>query len=75
MKDSFTYVGMSKDLERRLKEHNSGSSRYTKGHMPWSVIHTEYFGTWSEARIREKYLKSTRGKEWLKEIGVLNKEI
>ena len=66
LKDKATYVGMAIDVTNRLKEHNSGKNRYTKAHLPWKIIYTEEHPDWSTARIREKYLKSTAGKNWLK---------
>ncbi|MEO8821978.1 MAG: GIY-YIG nuclease family protein [Ginsengibacter sp.] len=66
LKDQATYVGMALDADKRLKEHNSGKNRYTKGHLPWKIIFTEQHPDWASARIREKYLKSSAGKNWLK---------
>ncbi len=56
-----TYVGFTNDLERRIKQHNSGKSYYTKRYKPWEV-YTEKFETFSEAERREKYLKSASGR-------------
>jgi putative endonuclease len=69
--DSATYVGMAMDIENRLHEHNRGKNRYTKGHIPWKIIYTEIFPNWAEARVREKYFKSTLGKNWLRKNGFL----
>jgi len=66
LKDEATYVGMALDALKRLKEHNSRKNRYTKAHLPWKIIYTEQHPDWATARIREKYLKSTAGKNWLK---------
>jgi putative endonuclease len=66
LKDEATYVGMALDAIKRLKEHNSGKNRYTKGHLPWKIIYTEEHHDWLTARSREKYLKSNAGKNWLK---------
>ena len=66
LSDNATYVGMALDELKRLKEHNTGKNRYTKGHRPWVIIYTEKHSDWTTARIREKYLKSTAGKNWLK---------
>jgi predicted GIY-YIG superfamily endonuclease len=66
MKDNATYVGMAIDVVVRLKEHNSGKNRYTKAHTPWKIVYTETHPDWKTARLREKYLKSTAGKLWLK---------
>jgi predicted GIY-YIG superfamily endonuclease len=62
------YVGMALNAENRLKEHNSGKSKYTKGLRPWKIFRIEYFPDWKEARVREKYLKSGIGKEFLKSL-------
>ncbi len=65
-KDKASYVGMALNPIARLKEHNNGKNRYTKAHIPWKIIYTEDHPDWSSARVREKYLKSTAGKNWLK---------
>jgi predicted GIY-YIG superfamily endonuclease len=62
------YVGMALSAEKRLKEHNNGKNRYTKGLTPWRLFHIEYFPDWKEARKREKYLKSGVGKEFLRSL-------
>jgi putative endonuclease len=65
LSDSSFYVGMALDAQKRLHEHNSGKSKYTKGHMPWRIIYQELQIDWNAAGIREKYLKTTAGKKWL----------
>ena len=39
--ESFTdqtwYTGMAMDAEKRLREHNTGKNRFTKGHMHWKM--------------------------------------
>ena len=60
------YVGMTKDLENRLKEHNAGKTKFTKGHIPWELVYSEAAADFAEGRSREKYLKSSGGKKWLK---------
>jgi len=64
--DQSWYTGMALNAELRLKEHNAGKSKYTKGHMPWKNIYTEEHPDWAAARVREKYLKTNHGKQWLK---------
>ena len=61
-----SYVGFTDNLERRIKEHNSGRHVYTKRYLPWEVVHTETFLHREEARQREKYLKSAAGRRFLK---------
>ncbi len=67
-KDGRIYVGMTKDIEIRLKEHNSGKTRSTKRYMPWRLIYKEACNDRVQARKREKYFKSGIGKKTLKEI-------
>jgi putative endonuclease len=51
-----------------LKEHNFGKTKSTKGFIPWKLIYQEQIGARSDARKREKYLKSGVGKEFLKSL-------
>ena len=66
LSDQTWYTGMALDPVKRLVEHNNGKNRFTKGHLPWKIIYTEAHPDWVSARIREKYLKSSAGKVWLK---------
>lgn len=60
------YVGMSLNPETRLKQHNAGTNIYTKAFLPWHIIYQETAANWEEGRKREKYLKSSAGKRFLK---------
>ncbi|MEK7120362.1 MAG: GIY-YIG nuclease family protein [Patescibacteria group bacterium] len=62
------YVGSTEDLKSRIVEHNKGRCRYTKGRIPWTLIYSEEFSTLSEARKRELFLKSGKGREFLDKI-------
>jgi len=60
------YVGMAKDVDNRVKEHNAGKSKFTSGHRPWMLIYFEDgFQSSVDARVREKYLKSAAGKRFI----------
>jgi putative endonuclease len=65
---SYTYVGMTNDLSRRLAEHNNGENRSTKAFRPFDLIFSEKFPDRISARTKEKYLKSGIGKEFLKTL-------
>jgi putative endonuclease len=67
-KDGRIYVGMCADIEVRLKEHNAGKTKSTKGFLPWVIIYKEELKSRLEARKREIYLKSGIGKEFLKSL-------
>jgi putative endonuclease len=64
-----TYTGFSDDVKRRLFEHNVSEKKgYTLRYRPWVLIHEESYETKPEAIMRERYLKSGRGREEIKEI-------
>ena len=50
-----TYTGITRDIERRLNEHNSGKSKFTSKFLPWKLIYIEECSSREEARIKEKY--------------------
>ncbi len=62
LKSKIYYVGMTKDVKTRIKEHNTGKTKFTKGHRPWELIYSEKANDFEEGWVREKYLKSTTGK-------------
>lgn len=61
------YKGMTNNLDRRLKEHRSGHTITTSKMKDLSVVYTENYGTFDEARERELYLKSSAGRRFLKD--------
>ncbi|MBK7433155.1 MAG: GIY-YIG nuclease family protein [Chitinophagaceae bacterium] len=67
-KDGRIYVGMCSNVEVRLKEHNAGKTKSTKGYRPWELLYTEKVSNRLDARKREIYLKSGIGKEFLKSM-------
>ena len=62
------YVGSTCNLARRIYEHNSGNSRYTKSTRPFVLVYFENFDTRTEAVRRELFFKTGHGKALLKEI-------
>ncbi|MEK7187686.1 MAG: GIY-YIG nuclease family protein [Patescibacteria group bacterium] len=60
------YTGYTKDLRKRLSEHNEKKSKYTKHHGPYILIYYEACISEGDAKSREKYLKSGMGKRYLK---------
>ncbi|WP_081144955.1 GIY-YIG nuclease family protein [Niastella vici] len=62
-----TYVGFSNNVERRLSEHNiTESTGFTLRYRPWTLIQTEEYSTKQQAMAREKFLKTGRGREEIK---------
>lgn len=52
------YIGCTNNIKRRLIEHNSGLSKYTKNYIPWKLIYQECYNKLTGARAREKQIKS-----------------
>ena len=68
LKDGNRYTGYTKDLRRRLNEHNSGKTVSTRLRRPFTLIYQEEFATKELAEAREKYFKSGIGREELDRI-------
>lgn len=57
--DGTLYAGSTPDMERRLREHNTGKAgaKYTRGRRPVILAYREDFADIAEARARERALK------------------
>ena len=66
LKNGTHYVGSTDDLERRLREHNSGKSKYTRNVRPLQLVYNEECASRLVARRRERFLKSGQGREYVK---------
>ena len=55
------YIGCTKNLSKRLKQHNRGENRSTKSFVPWEVVCYKRFDTKEEAFLFEKKVKSYKG--------------
>jgi putative endonuclease len=60
------YKGFTDDLRRRVKEHNSGKSKFTSTNGPWELIYYQAFVSKKDAIYEESFLKSGRGRERIK---------
>ena len=61
------YTGLTGDLRRRIYEHKNGKVRFTSKRLPVTLVHYEAYLLKTDAERREKYLKSTEGKRFLKQ--------
>lgn len=62
--DNSLYTGITTDVERRLKEHNSGkASSCTRSRLPAEVVYAEGQPDRSSALKREAYIKSLNKNE------------
>ncbi len=61
------YIGYTRKLDERIKSHNTGLNKSTKGHY-WEIVYYEAYKCESDARKREKSLKrSGKGRQLLYE--------
>ena len=59
-KKSVTYVGYTKNLQNRIRLHNTGKgAKFTRGRK-WKLIYKEKCKTKSKAISREYYIKNNR---------------
>ena len=56
-KDEELYIGSTKDLKRRIREHQTGQSFSTKFRRPFELIYYEAYKIEKDAREREQALK------------------
>jgi len=63
--DGTLYTGITSDLERRIKEHNSSKfgARYTKARQPVKVVYSKEFANRSAASIEEARIKKINRRE------------
>jgi putative endonuclease len=66
IRDGKFYTGFTEDLEKRLAEHNEGTSKSTSHRRPLELIYYEACRNRKDALHREKYLKTTYGKHYLR---------
>ena len=66
-KDNDFYTGYTNNIKRRLKEHQEGKVESTKHRLPIKLVYYEVCLNKYDALAREKYLKSGRGKKYLRE--------
>ncbi len=67
------YIGHTVNLEERIDRHNKKlpskvKSFTSKNNGMWKLIHKESFLTRGEAMIREKQLKSSRGRNFIRNL-------
>jgi len=60
------YIGSTKNMQKRILNHNAGKNFSTKSGVPWQLIYCEIGLNQKDGRAREKYLKSGMGRRYLK---------
>ena len=67
-KDRGFYVGITNDLERRLREHNQGIAKSTKARRPFELVYYEAHHNYRDADKRERFLKTGWGRNYLRRV-------
>jgi putative endonuclease len=63
------YTGSAQNIEERLRRHNEGHSKSTKGKGPWELVISFSFETRAEAMEHERKIKKRGAGRFLKGIG------
>lgn len=56
-KSNWIYIGLTSDLDRRLKEHYAGKNYSTRRYLPVRLIYYEAYYSYTDVKNREKSLK------------------
>ncbi len=64
--DQQFYTGCTSDLRKRLEQHTAGKVPSTKERRPLKLIYYEASLSKDDAFHREKYLKTTYGKRYIR---------
>jgi len=62
------YIDSTVHLEKRLKEHNNGKSKYTSITKPFRVVFRQEYKDMSSALKAEKWLKKQKSRILIKKI-------
>ena len=65
-KDKNLYTGYTEDLKSRFEQHHKGLVKSTSDRRPLSLIYSEACLSKKDAMHREKYLKTYKGKLFLR---------
>jgi putative endonuclease len=60
-RESKFYVGLSENVARRVDQHNSGVSKWTRHKGPWKMVWQSKSMNLSDARKLEHLLKKQKG--------------
>jgi len=66
LKNGDLYKGTAANLQRRIREHKQGKVKSTKNKSP-ILIHYEVYLLESDAKRREKFMKTTEGRRSLRQ--------
>jgi len=62
------YIGYTRDVNERLRLHNSGQVISTRSSLPWQLFYKEEFESERDAIIRERQLKAWKSRKALERL-------
>ncbi len=68
LSDKRFYIGYTNNIERRINEHENGKVKSTAKIKDLKLIFYEAYFSEQDARRREKYFKTTKGKKVLRQM-------
>lgn len=68
LKDGFIYIGYTSNLRIRYVNHQKGKVPTTRYRLPVKLVYYEAYLSKKDATKREYFLKSGRGREYIKKL-------
>ena len=62
------YVGIATSPEKRLKQHNSGHSRWSRRADDWRIVYRKAFDSVAQAREHEQKIKARGAARFLQDL-------
>ena len=66
--DNSYYIGYTRNLEKRIFQHNHDKTGYTSRKAPWNLVYSESFETKTLAIKREHFLKNQKNREFIVQL-------
>src|SRR5690606_14909790 len=62
------YVGMTSNIQQRLKKHNANYKGFTKKDNDWTVKYNEKYNNKNDAEQRERKIKSWKSRKMIEKL-------
>ena len=62
------YIGSTNNLDRRLREHNSGHTKSTRSGKPWDLVFSKKFDSPVEAHRFEFSIKRQKSRRYIQSL-------
>lgn len=59
------YIGVSNNVAKRLKQHNTQKEKSTKSGALWTLVYIEKYDSRGKAMIRERFIKKQKSHKWI----------